>query len=201
MPMPIPVPYSPTPMPTPVPECNVVPCCSCTNLQFAMEEVACNHTERSIQVCDSFSSCYEKQSTSWRSMHSKTCVGPNSTQETLKYELYIVLKIECLANALNLPDSTRDAGIQACAARNTSSFNLDAANIANCSQAEVPWQTDEYLPCVDMQDVANYTYCSGTSAFEAEYYKYVRQTQIINPRDCESECCIKPPTPHQAPTR
>eukprot|EP00930_Biecheleria_cincta_P054265 TRINITY_DN4025_c1_g1_i1.p1 TRINITY_DN4025_c1_g1~~TRINITY_DN4025_c1_g1_i1.p1 ORF type:complete len:245 (-),score=22.65 TRINITY_DN4025_c1_g1_i1:77-811(-) len=201
MPMPIPMPYTPMPqpmpmpmpMPTPVPSCDL----SCSAQQADMEAVACNHTEMSIQVCDTYSTCYEKQVRAWRSMYNETCVGPNSTLETLRYELYIVLKIECLAKALNQPDSTRNAEIQACSARTMSSFNLDAANIAKCSQAEAPWQTSEYTPCLQMQDVTNYEFCSGTSAFAAEYYKDVQRP--VFPRDCESECCLRPPTPHKRP--
>jgi len=115
-------------------------------------------------------------------------------------QLYLVLKIQCLVNALNASDAARDAQIQSCTSRTEAQFDLSAAAVPGCSSLTDPaWQSNEYAPCQQMQDVSNYTFLSGTRKFVEEYYRDV--VPPLYPSPCASECCNQPPPPHTAPAR
>lgn len=162
-----------------------------------MDETACSRGQLLGKTCKDYDCCYDYINMSLSNEWEPICRNDSSgVLFSLQEEYYGILRIECLINALGMPDDQRAAAVDACAAKDRASYAAQLPNIAECTDLSFWPQHADYSECneASTQHPSMDEDISGTDAYRVKYYGPL-EGQARFYQTCSSQCCYQLPDP------
>ena len=162
----------------------------CRSIQEEMDSLACNQSIERVIQCNIYTTCIQTDHVANSSTVSALCGYPNGHRYGITNEMYGLLRIECVMNALYYNTSAQiNASIAACRSQGSSDYwsVVGLVDIIECDDNSTT--TQDNTTCTGVSNISTYPNVSGTPAYESYYYEHLR-----NPAPCLSSCCTSLPT-------
>jgi len=161
----------------------------CRSIQEEMDRVACNQTIQRVNQCGIYTTCNTSVNVANQTVWWDICGQPDGHRWGLRNEMYGLLRIECVMNALYYNTSAQiNASIMECRSIGQDYYwsQIEPVDIVECDTNS---STFSNSTCTGLVNISSYPNVSGTAAYESYYYEHFH-----NPAPCLSSCCTSLPS-------
>eukprot|EP00931_Biecheleriopsis_adriatica_P043999 TRINITY_DN25138_c0_g1_i1.p1 TRINITY_DN25138_c0_g1~~TRINITY_DN25138_c0_g1_i1.p1 ORF type:complete len:549 (+),score=91.03 TRINITY_DN25138_c0_g1_i1:1209-2855(+) len=170
---------------------NTTNASACKDKQDALDKQACDYGFNQSTACNLYNTCYTSANSSLFTAYSDVC-GMSGLLEKLNLRYYVVLRIECLLDAIAKNDTARSTAVDACKNKTIADYDLSPVSIPACDTLKSAWPSDAAKTnanCMAAKNISADQHISGTTPFANTYY-----ADIQYPQTCVSDCCTSLPT-------